>query len=45
MKAVGFAGGSHAGPGLGKHLRAAGAHAVITDMRALQGTVIELRGW
>ena len=45
MKAVGFAGGSHAGAGLGKHLRAAGAHAVITDMRALHGTVIDLRGW
>ncbi len=45
MKVVGFAGGSHAGSALGKHLRAAGAHAVITDMRALQGTVIKLRGW
>lgn len=45
MKVVGFTGGSHAGAGLGKHLRAAGAHAVITDMRALHGTVIELRGW
>ncbi len=45
MKAVGFAGGSHAGSALGKHLHAAGAHAIITDMRALQGTVIALRGW
>jgi HAD superfamily hydrolase (TIGR01509 family) len=45
MKVVGFAGGSHAGAGLGKHLRAAGAHAVITDMRALHGTIIDLRGW
>ncbi len=45
MKVVGFAGGSHAGAGLGNHLRAAGAHAVITDMRALHGTVIDLRGW
>lgn len=45
MKVVGFAGGSHAGAGLGKHLRAAGAHAVVTDMRALHGTVIDLRGW
>ena len=45
MKVVGFAGGSHAGAGLGNHLRAAGAHAVVTDMRALQGTIIELRGW
>ncbi len=45
MKVVGFAGGSHAGAGLGNHLRAAGARAVVTDMRALQGTIIELRGW
>lgn len=45
MKVVGFAGGGHAGPGLGNHLRAAGAHAVITDMRALHSTVIDLRGW
>ena len=45
MKVVGFAGGSHAGPALGNHLRAAGAHAVITDMRALQSAVIDLRGW
>ena len=45
MKVVGFAGGSHAGPALGNHLRAAGAHAVIADMRALQSTVIDLRGW
>ena len=45
MKVIGFAGGSHAGPALGNHLRTAGAHVVITDMRALHGTVIELRGW
>ena len=45
MKVVGFAGGSHAGAGLGNHLRAAGANAVITDMRALHGTIIDLRGW
>lgn len=45
MRVVGFAGGSHAGPALGAHLRAAGAHALITDMRALHGTVIGLRGW
>ncbi len=45
MRVVGFAGGSHAGAGLGKHLRTAGAHAVVTDMRALHGTIIALRGW
>ncbi|HZD90896.1 MAG TPA: HAD-IA family hydrolase [Pseudolabrys sp.] len=45
MKVVGFAGGSHAGPALGAQLREAGAHAVVIDMRALHGAVIELRGW
>lgn len=45
MKVVGFAGGSHAGAGLGKLLRAAGALAVVTDMRALHGAIIDLRGW
>jgi HAD superfamily hydrolase (TIGR01509 family) len=45
MRAIGFAGGSHAGPGLPDLLRAAGASAVINDMRALKGTIIDLRGW
>jgi len=45
MTVVGFVGGNHAASGLGKHLRAAGARAVISDMRALKGTVIDLRGW
>jgi HAD superfamily hydrolase (TIGR01509 family) len=45
MRVIGFVGGSHAGPRLGDHLRSAGATAVITDMRALKGTVIDLRGW
>jgi beta-phosphoglucomutase-like phosphatase (HAD superfamily) len=45
MRVIGFAGGSHAAGGLGKYLSAAGARAVITDMRALKGAVIELRGW
>jgi HAD superfamily hydrolase (TIGR01509 family) len=45
MTAIGFVGASHAGPRLAEHLRAAGAHAVIADMRALKGTVIDLRGW
>ena len=45
MTAVGFAGGSHAGLRLGDQLRAAGARVVISDMRALKGTIIDLRGW
>jgi HAD superfamily hydrolase (TIGR01509 family) len=45
MTAVGFVGGSHAGGRLAEQLRAAGARAVISDMRALKGTIIDLRGW
>jgi HAD superfamily hydrolase (TIGR01509 family) len=45
MTVIGFVGGSHAGAKLGNHLRTAGARAVISDMRALKGTVIDLRGW
>ena len=45
MTAIGFIGGSHAGYGLADQLRAAGARAVISDMRALKGTIIDLRGW
>jgi HAD superfamily hydrolase (TIGR01509 family) len=45
MRVVGFAGGSHAGPALPEHLRAAGASVVINDMRALKGAIIDLRGW
>ena len=45
MTAIGFVGGSHAGPRLTEQLRAAGARAVISDMRALKGTIIDLRGW
>ena len=45
MTVIGFVGGSHAGSRLGSHLRAAGATAVISDMRALKSTIIELRGW
>jgi HAD superfamily hydrolase (TIGR01509 family) len=45
MTAVGFAGGSHAGTRLPEQLRAAGARVVISDMRALKGTIIALRGW
>ena len=45
MRVIGFAGGSHASPALPEHLRAAGAPVVINDMRALKGTIIDLRGW
>lgn len=45
MTAIGFVGGSHAQIRIGNHLRAAGARAVITDMRSLKGAVTELRGW
>ena len=45
MTVIGFVGGSHAGPQLGHHLRGAGARAVISDMRALKSTIIDLRGW
>jgi HAD superfamily hydrolase (TIGR01509 family) len=45
MRVIGFVGGSHAGVQLGSHLRAAGARAVISDMRALKSTIIDLRGW
>ena len=45
MTAVGFVGGSHAGSRLPEQLRAAGARAVVSDMRALKGAIIDLRGW
>jgi beta-phosphoglucomutase-like phosphatase (HAD superfamily) len=45
MTVIGFVGGSHAGSRLGTHLRGAGATAVISDMRALKSTIIDLRGW
>ena len=45
MKVIGFVGGSHAGSQLGNHLRSAGARAVISDLRALKSTIIDLRGW
>jgi HAD superfamily hydrolase (TIGR01509 family) len=45
MRVIGFVGGSHAGVKLASHLKTAGATSVITDMRALKGTVIDLRGW
>jgi HAD superfamily hydrolase (TIGR01509 family) len=45
MTVIGFVGGSHAGAQLGSYLQAAGARVVISDLRALKGTVIDLRGW
>jgi HAD superfamily hydrolase (TIGR01509 family) len=45
MTVIGFVGGSHATGQLGNHLRAAGASAVISDLRALKSTIIDLRGW
>jgi HAD superfamily hydrolase (TIGR01509 family) len=45
MMVIGFVGGSHAGAHLGNHLRGAGASAVISDLRALKSTIIDLRGW
>ena len=45
MTAVGYVGGGHAGAELPKQLTAAGAKAVIADMRTLKGTIVALRGW
>ena len=45
MTVIGFAGASHAGNDTADQLRAAGARAVITDLRALKRTIIDLRGW
>lgn len=45
MTVIGFVGGSHAGSKLGTHLGTSGASAVISDLRALKSTIIDLRGW
>lgn len=45
MTAIGFVGGSHAGSQLEAQLRAAGARTIISDLRALKRTIIDLRGW
>jgi HAD superfamily hydrolase (TIGR01509 family) len=45
MTAIGFAGGSHAGPQLPSLLAAAGARTIIADLRALKSTLVALRGW
>jgi HAD superfamily hydrolase (TIGR01509 family) len=45
MRPIGFVGRSHAEGHLARDLIGAGACAVITDMRALQSAIIDLRGW
>lgn len=45
MTVIGFIGASHASGRLGNQLRAAGASTVISDLRALKSTIIDLRGW
>jgi HAD superfamily hydrolase (TIGR01509 family) len=45
MAPIGFIGGNHVNPDFGAQLIKAGARAVVADMRALKGTVVELRGW
>ena len=45
MTTIGFVGGSHAGTELAVQLRSAGAHTIISDLRALKSTIIDLRGW
>ena len=45
MTVIGFAGATHASPHLGSLLMTSGARTVITDMRALKSTIIDLRGW
>lgn len=45
MTVIGFVGGSHAGSRLDANLRTAGAHRIITDLRALKSTIVDLRGW
>jgi len=45
MTPIGFAGGSHVQAHLPAKLSAAGARAVIADMRVLKSTIVALRGW
>jgi HAD superfamily hydrolase (TIGR01509 family) len=45
MTVIGFTGASYARSGTADQLRAAGARDVITDLRALKRTIIDLRGW
>jgi HAD superfamily hydrolase (TIGR01509 family) len=45
MTPIGFVGRSRAEGHLARALVGAGAHAVIADLRALKGAIIDLRGW
>jgi HAD superfamily hydrolase (TIGR01509 family) len=45
MRPIGFVGRSHSEGRLAQDLLAVGACAVIADMRALKGAIVELRGW
>jgi HAD superfamily hydrolase (TIGR01509 family) len=45
MTPIGFVGGSHAGSDLAGKLTAAGACAIVADMRHLKSAVVALRGW
>jgi HAD superfamily hydrolase (TIGR01509 family) len=45
MRPIGFVGRNHAGGELAQNLIGAGAYAVIADLRALKGAIIDLRGW
>jgi hypothetical protein len=45
MKPIGFFGRSRAEGSMVDDLEAAGARTVIADLRALQGAILDLRGW
>ena len=45
MRPIGFVGHSFEEGPLAHQLLGAGARAVIADLRALKGAIIELRGW
>jgi HAD superfamily hydrolase (TIGR01509 family) len=45
MRPIGFVGGSRTEGRLARELLAAGARAVIADLRALKSAIVELRGW
>ncbi len=45
MTVIGFVGGSHAGAQFSTHLQTAGAAKVISDLRTLKSTIVDLRGW
>jgi HAD superfamily hydrolase (TIGR01509 family) len=45
MKPIGFVGRSRAEGSMVDDLEAAGARTVIADLRALQGAILDLRGW